>query len=363
MRINKLSLTNFRNYKNDTVEFSDGLNIIIGANAVGKTNLVESVYYCGLGKSPRTTKDKDLVRWGESFALIKLHVTKKYRDHLIEIHIDEQGKKRIAVDRIPITKISDLIGLLNVVYFSPDEMDIIKESPVERRRFLDISLSQQKKSYYNNLVTYNRIIAQRNKLLKMQGNPSVIKETLPVWDSQLASVGSKIIKDRYDFTAKLVSVTKECHYNLTENKEELEISYESRISDNNNLDKIKEEFLNKLQKNYEKDIYLQYTTIGSHRDDLNIKINGTDVRKFGSQGQKRTAALSLKLAEVKLFEEETGEKPILILDDVLSELDELRQSKLIEYTEKIQTLLTCVGYKGKAKKIITIENGNVKKNQ
>ena len=356
MIIKKVQLTNFRNYQRQDITFSDGLNIIAGNNASGKTNLVESIYYVGLGKSPRTFQDKELIKWNNENAYIKVEVSKKYRSHFIEINIDKQGKKRIAIDKIPVKKINELIGMVNVVYFSPDEMDIVKESPVLRRNFLNISLSQQKKSYYNTLVRYNKVLAQRNKLLKDCYDIKTIKETLPIWDSQLAELGSLIINERYEFCKKMQIVIEKIHKELTCGEENLIIEYESKIAQDD-LKVMKENFIKLLENSYDKDIHLKYTSVGCHRDDINIKINDIEVRKFGSQGQKRTTALSLKLSEVKMFELETGEKPILILDDVLSELDNSRQSKLLEHIRGVQTLLTCTSYSGECEKTIIVKDG------
>ena len=357
MQIIGIYLKNFRNYTEEVINFTDGLNVVAGINASGKTNLVESIYYTGIGKSPRTSNDKELIKWNEDGAYITIKLQKKYRTHNIEIMIDKQGKKRIAIDKIPLRKISELIGVLNVVYFSPDELDIIKESPVKRRKFLDISISQQKKIYFNNLVRYNKIIGQRNKLIKNNRDHKIIKDNLPIWDSQLARVGASIIKDRYEFVEKISKIAKEEHALLTQDKESLYISYESKI-DYANIEDMEKQFNKLLVDSYDKDINLGYTTVGSHRDDLYIKINDIDVRKFGSQGQKRTTALSLKLAEVKLFTE-LGEKPILILDDVLSELDDERQKALLDAVNDVQTFLTCTHYDGEYNNKVIIDKGLV----
>lgn len=358
MKIKRLVLENFRNYKKEDIVFDDGLNIIFGNNASGKTNLVESIYYAGLGKSPRTSQDKELVKWNETFANIKIELEKKYRNHTIEIHIDSLAKKHIAIDKIPIRKLSDLIGILNVVYFSPDEMDIIKESPVLRRKFLNISISQQKRSYFDLLVRYNKVLAQRNKLLKDEKNENIIIDTLPIWDIQLSEIGAEIILQRYEFCEKLQEIIKEVHSELTCGEEDLFLQYESKIKKQEKSQMI-QEYADFLKKSLQKDLVLRYTTFGCHRDDIDIKINGVEVRKYGSQGQKRTVALSLKFAEVKLFEKEIGEKPILILDDVLSELDQKRQIKLLDYIKNTQTFLTCAQYDGKYDKLIKIKNGSV----
>lgn len=358
MKAESLKLTNYRNYTTCEVNFTDGLNIICGRNAAGKTNLIESVYYCGLGKSPRTPRDKEIICWGADFAMIRLTMSDRFRKHIIEIYIDAQGKKRAAIDKIPIKRISDLLGVMKIVFFSPDELDIIKLSPVERRRFMDISLSQQKKVYYANLVTYNKIIAHRNKLLKTTRDEKVIKDNLPIWDVQLARVGADITYDRYEYIDKLKLFAAQWQNKLTDGKEKLEIEYESKTPFTQKAE-MRERLIKDLSESYDKDIKLQYTTCGSHRDDIKITLNGVDVRKYGSQGQKRSAALAMKLAEVDYFKQETGESPVLILDDVLSELDEQRQKALIEGTKGIQTLLTCTEYQGSKNNMVIVDNGKV----
>ena len=260
MQIKGILLKNFRNYNNEVIMFSNGLNVISGINASGKTNLVEAIYYTGIGKSPRTSKDKDLIKWGNESAYIMIKLKKKYTTNIIEIMIDNKGKKRISIDKIPVRKISELIGVLNVVYFSPDEMDIIKESPVERRKFLDISLSQQKKLYFSNLVRYNKIIGQRNKLIKNSREINMIKENLPIWDSQLSRVGAAIIKDRYEYVEKIKEVAMEEHKMLTNNKEILIINYESKI-DYADIKNMEKQFDELLKSSYDKDINLGYTTV------------------------------------------------------------------------------------------------------
>ena len=358
MLVKKLELKNFRNYDNLAISFTDGLNVISGLNASGKTNLVESIYYSGLGKSPRTSKDKDLIKWDNEKFFIKIFIQKKYRDHIVEIIVDKDGKKIINIDKIPIRKISELIGLLNIVYFSPDELDIVKEGPSERRRFIDISISQQKTLYFNALVKYNKILNQRNKLLKTYQDEKIIRENIVIWDMQLAKVGAYIIKNRYEFIENFKKIAYIQHKNLSNDKEELDVEYETKIT-NDSVENIEKQYLSLLENSLDKDISLKYTTIGIHRDDLSLTVNGIDVRNFGSQGQKRSVALSLKLAEVALFEEKIGEKPILILDDVLSELDKVRQNKLLEVIENTQTFITCTDYNEKCNKKITISNGKV----
>lgn len=363
MIIKNLTIKNFRNYTAETVDFNDGINIFTGKNASGKTNLLEAVYLLGVGKSPRTSKEKELIKFNEQRAFIKATVQKKYRLHTIEIMLEGNGKK-IFIDGIPINKLSDLIGILNVVYFSPDELKFIKETPAERRRFLDISLSQQNKIYFHSLMRYNKILAQRNKLLKTDTHNPSLKDMLSIWDIQLAESGANIILARRSYIEKLQFFAKEIHLDLTANKENLELSYESLIEPENR-EEILSEFNTKLSESMEKDINLMYTTVGPHRDDIKITLNGNDARKFASQGQQRTTALSIKIAELSLFEQETGETPVLLLDDVLSELDDYRKQKLYEQANRTQTLITCTEFDFMPTvktKIFNVSEGKINKN-
>ncbi|MEG2414184.1 MAG: DNA replication/repair protein RecF [Clostridia bacterium] len=343
MLIKSVTLKNYRNYSERTVFFKDGLNVIVGENATGKTNLVESIYCCAIGKSPRTNKYKELIKWKEKYAYIKVVFSKKGRDYTIEFSIDDSDKKRILVDSIPLTRIGELLGELNVVYFSPDEMKLIKESPQERRKFIDISLSQQNKNYFYSLGNYNNILAQRNKLLKTVFDTNRLKDALFAWDRQLVKYGAYILEKRFEFVDKIKEYAREIHFFLTDNKEELQLEYES-FSTHQTREEIEKNFLSALEENLEKDIKLQYTSVGLHRDDMSISANGIDIRKFGSQGQQRTAALSLTLAEIEFFKSEIGEKPVLLLDDVLSELDEKRRAKLMELSQGMQTIITCTDF-------------------
>ena len=357
MIIKKLSLTNFRNYSNQTIEFSPNLNVIIGKNAQGKTNLLEAVFLCTIGRSPRTTKDKDLIKWESTFSKITLNITKKIGSKTIDLYLFNNQNKAIKIDQIGIKKIGQLFGTFNAIYFSPDELKLIKESPDERRRFMDIDLCQFDKNYYYNLSSYNSILQQRNKLLKTP-DTSVLKDTIPVWNEQLATYGSKIILARVGLINKLKNFVYTIHKNLTSDKEELNIEYQGYLADNENDLKIL--LLKKYEESIEKDIKLGFTTVGPHRDDIKITSNGIDLRSFGSQGQQRTASLSLKLAELEVFKDNLGEYPVLLLDDVLSELDSTRQLKLLEFITPIQTLLTCTDFPFKIPhKKLHIESGRL----
>lgn len=341
MIIKNLSLNNYRNYSNQSIEFSPNLNVIIGKNAQGKTNLLEAVFLCAIGKSPRTSRDKDLIKWDNQMSKISLNIAKKIGNKSIDIYLFHNQNKAIKIDSIGIKKIGQLFGTFNAIYFSPDELKLIKESPDERRRFMDIDLCQFDKNYYYNLSNYTQILQQRNKLLKTP-DTSTLKDTLPVWDEQLATYGAKIILARLELIRKLKKFVYDIHKNLTSDKEELIIDYQGYVADNEI--ELKNLLIKKYNESVDKDIKLGFTTVGPHRDDIKIMSNNIDLRSFGSQGQQRTAALSLKLAELEVFKDNLGEYPVLLLDDVLSELDNTRQTKLLEFVKPIQTLLTCTDF-------------------
>lgn len=357
MHIDRLEITNFRNYDSASLVLDRGLNVIYGKNASGKTNLVESIYYTALGKSPRTSKEKEMIRWGSDALNIKIDLVKRFRSYDIALRHDGKEKK-FLLDRIPITRTSDIIGLINIVYFSPDELSVVKDAPSERRRYIDMSISQQKKSYFTDLINYNKVLDSRNKLLKSKISTNEFKDVAMIYNIQLAKYGARIINNRYLFVEKLKPISARIHNAITSQSEALTIDYESKIERasvaemQNNMQRI-------LDENLDKDRQLQYTSIGAHRDDLKLSVNGVDVRKYGSQGQQRTVALTLKMSEVELLNEENGERPILILDDVLSELDECRQTQLLEFTKGTQTILTCTEFNGTPDKLIHIDNGKI----
>jgi DNA replication and repair protein RecF len=338
MLVKKVYLENFLSYKSLFVEFEKGLNVLVGANAAGKTNLLESLYYSSVGKSARGLKDKELINWGaESGARIRLFVEKKYISHTIDISIDKQGKKRITVDELPISKIGELMGVLNVVYFSPDEMRLIKESPADRRRFMDICLCQTDKIYFYTLVKYNKLLAQRNKLLKNYYDSPKLSDMSELVTDKMSEAQEYLVAKRKNFLDKIAPIANERHRKLTDGKETLDISYETGEVDYGRI----ADSLKTLYRNcFEKDRRLQFTTVGVHRDDVKITASGIDVRKFGSQGQQRTSVLSLKLAETEFFREVSGEYPVLLMDDVLSELDTDRRKALFGGLDGIQTFIT-----------------------
>lgn len=358
MKILSLELKNFRNYPTALVEFDDGLNVLYGKNASGKTNMLESVYLCSVFHSPRTTKDKEMILLGQNKAQIRLNIEKKFRKHSICLQIDEQGKKKVAVDGIPVNRAGELLGVLGVVFFSPDEMKLVKESPNERRRFLDVGLSQQQKAYFLALQRYNKTLKQKNNLLKeYKFNPN-IDDMLDVWDTGLAKEGAVLIQKRMEYISTLNDAAGKFHAALSSEKEKLTLSYECGAKTDNK--DIQNELYKAIVAARQKDKELGFSTVGPHRDDIKIEIDGKDSRKFASQGQQRTVALAMKLGEVVIYKNEIGEPPVLLLDDVLSELDNTRQTLLLEMTKGFQTILTCTEYTlpNKAKKI-KINEGTV----
>ena len=341
MEIKSIELKNFRNYTLQKVCFKGGLNILEGKNAQGKTNLLEAVFLCAIGKSPRTNKEKDLLKWNEQVGKVTIEFTKKSGTKKIELYLFSNQNKAIKINGVPIKKLGELMGELNAIYFSPDELKLVKESPDERRRFMDIDLCQFNKNYFYALNKYNKILNQRNKLLK-SGNLQSIKETISIWNEQLSEQACYIILKRLELIEKLKVFAERAHHYLTDNQEKMVLSYVG-LTDTDKTT-LKEKLIKLYEGSLEKDLNLGYTTVGPHRDDIKIIVNDVDIRHFGSQGQQRSCALSLKLAELEIFKSNLGEYPVLLLDDVLSELDEFRREKLLKIINNFQTLLTCTEY-------------------
>ncbi len=357
MIIKSLELQNFRNYKDLKIDFSCGTNILYGMNAQGKTNILEAIYVCATTKSHKNSKDKEMIYFGEEESHIRTIINKDNIEEKIDMHLRSNKSKGIAINNQKIKKAAELLGLLNVVLFSPEDLGIIKNGPSERRRFIDMELCQLDQFYLYNLNNYNKIVNQRNKLIKdLYVNPD-LGDTLSIWDSQLVSYGSQIIERRRKFIHHLNEIIKEIHFKLTCNAESLMIQYEPDV--------VEEEYENKLKVNQYKDLKLKQTSVGPHRDDFTFIINGNDVRKFGSQGQQRTAALSLKLAEIELVKKTVKDTPVLLLDDVLSELDSNRQNYLLNHIKDIQTIITCTGLdefvnnRFEINKIFQVLNGSI----
>lgn len=335
MIIKSIELADYRNYDTLTMEFSPGTNILYGDNAQGKTNILEAIFVSSTTKSHKGSKDKDIINFDKEEAHIRTYIEKEGVESRIDMHLRKNKSKGLAVDGQRLKKASDLIGMCNVVFFSPEDLGIIKNGPSERRRFVDMELCQLDSFYLYNLSSYNKIVDQRNNLLKnMFYNPQ-LKETLNIWDMQLVSYGSKIVERRKLFVDQLNEIINDIHFSLSGGRERIRVKYEPDVEI--------EEFEKKLAANQERDVKSKMTTVGPHRDDFSFMVGDIDIRKFGSQGQQRTAALSLKLSEIELVKKITKDTPVLLLDDVLSELDSNRQNYLLNSIGEIQTIITCTG--------------------
>lgn len=357
MIIKSLELENFRNYDSLILNFDEGTNILYGDNAQGKTNVLEAIYVSATTKSHKGSKDKEIINFDKEEAHIRTFLSKGDMDYRVDMHLRKSKSKGIAINGQKLKKAAELLGLLNVVFFSPEDLSIIKDGPSGRRSFVDMELCQLDKYYLYNLNQYNKIINQRNKLLKdFYFNPD-LKDTITVWDSQLVSYGKQMIEARIKFVDQLNVIIEQIHKNLSGGKENLKITYEPDV--------ICEDFDRKLSMNMERDIKLKFTSVGPHRDDFGFMVNDIDIRKFGSQGQQRTAALSLKLAEIELVKQITKDNPILLLDDVLSELDSNRQNYLLNSIGDIQTIITCTGLdefvnnRFEINKVFKVTNGTI----
>lgn len=338
MIIKSLEIQNFRNYKKEKINFHNGINILYGDNAQGKTNILEAIYISSTSKSHRTSNDKEVIKFKEEESYIKINTLNKYTENRIDINI-KKNKKGIALNKNPIKKLREIMGINNIVFFSPEDLKIIKNSPSERRKFIDLQISQLDKIYFINLIEYNKIIKNRNELLKEINKNSENKDVLDIIDLLLEKKAKEIISKRESFIKEINKIISDIQLYLTDNKEKLKIKYEKNIEENL--------ILEKLRKNREKDIYYKNTTVGPHKDDLSFFIinenEEIDARKYASQGQQRTISLSLKLSEIEIVNKIKKEYPILLLDDVLSELDFKRQKKLLDKIKNIQTIITCTG--------------------
>lgn len=357
MKIRSLKLKNYRNYDLLKLDFDGAANIFYGDNAQGKTNILEAVYISGTTKSHRGAKDRELIRFGQDESHIEAIVEKNGIDYQLDMHLKKNSPKGIAINKMPIRKASELFGIVNFVFFSPEDLNIIKNGPSERRRFIDMELSQLDRVYLSNLTNYNRIVNQRNHLLKSMGIGGELKDTLEVWDMQLIQYGDKIIERRKEFLDRVNEIISSIHKKLTGDREEIQVIYEPS---NGNLT-----LEQALQKNRERDIRIKSTSAGPHRDDICFMVGGLDIRRYGSQGQQRTAALSLKLSEIELVKQAAKDTPVLLLDDVLSELDKHRQNYLLDSINDIQTLITCTGvedfvnHRFSINKVFHVHNGQV----
>lgn len=335
MQIDSLKLQNFRNYQDLDLEFSPGTNLFYGDNAQGKTNILEAVYVCGTTKSHRTSRDREMIRFGCDESHLRMNMHKGEISYRIDMQLRQGRAKGIAVNMVPIRRAAELIGLGHFIFFSPQDLSIIREGPAERRRFMDMELCQLDKVYAASLISYNKVLDQRNRLLKDLSTDQKNLPTLDVWDEQLVRYGSQLIRIREDFVEKLNEIISPIHGKLSSGREHLIVTYGKNVS----ID----EFADKVRQGRQRDLYLASTMNGPHKDDLAFMSDDVDLRHFGSQGQQRSAALSLKLAEIELVKRKTDDTPVLLLDDVLSELDASRQHALLESIGDIQTFITCTG--------------------
>ena len=359
MIVESLKLQNYRNYEYLNMNFDEKINIIYGDNAQGKTNILESMYVCATSKSHRGSKDREIIRFDNDESHIKVNVKKNDMNYRIDMHLKKNKPKGIAVNGIPIKRAVELFGILNIVFFSPEDLNIIKNGPSERRRFIDMELSQLDKIYLDCLINYNKVVNQRNSLLKeyaFSGREDIIS-SLDIWDMQLVKYGNDVIKSREKFVKEINDLVKSIHTKLSGDREQLEIIYEPCVKE--------QDFESELVRVRDRDLKFKCTNIGPHKDDMCFLINGMDVRKYGSQGQQRTAALSLKLAEIELVKQIIHDTPVLFLDDALSELDSRRQNFLLDSIGNIQTMITCTGLdefinnRFSINKIFKVVNGTV----
>lgn len=349
MIIKSLHVTNFRNHIDTVADLSPGVNVFVGENAQGKTNLLEAIFLTCVGRGWRSPRDRDMINFDSEQSRIKTVATKKFGDVIVEIALERKGKKSININGVPVQKMGELLGQINCIFFSPDELRLVKEAPADRRRFLDIDISQIDKSYFYSLLRYHKVLAQRNSLLK--STTEDIERGLDIWDVELEKMAKNIIARRKNFLKSLTPFVIKVHEFLTGGNETITIEYETNSGD---------DLARTLRDARQKDIRLKSTTVGPHRDDIKIELDGKDVRLFASQGQQRTVALSLKLAELSIFEQLTGERPVLLLDDVLSELDVTRQLRLLDFINNGQTILTTTSFTAsQEERIIQIANGTI----
>ncbi len=344
--IDRLYFKNYRNLEETTMEFCPGINIIYGNNGMGKTNILETIFLCSTGRSHRTHKISNLINFEKQSAGIVLYKKNGTYTDKINISLKENEKKGISVNGIALRKTSELFGNLKAVMFSPEDMGLINDGPNLRRRFMDMELCQLSPVYCHNLEQYFKVLKQRNNLLKSGEN---IRETLFVWDSQLTEYGCKIIKTRKKFIEDIAPICRDFYKRLTGGRESLETSYKPESDER--------DFAERLKRSLDRDLYYKNTNNGPHRDDIIFKINGSEVRAFGSQGQKKSAVLALKLSEVQILKNETGEMPVLLLDDVLSELDRGRQEFILNNLKDMQIILTCTGTEG----LLSLPEGSLKR--
>lgn len=367
MYIKQLDLKYYRNYLHETVSFENKVNVILGENAQGKTNLIEAIFVLAMAKSHRTNKDKELIYWEQDFAKISGEIIKRDHPLSLEVIVSAKGKK-VKLNGLEQRKLSEYIGAANVVMFAPEDLSLVKGSPQVRRRFMDMEIGQTNPVYLHYLSKYQKILQQRNYLLKDYEKNKQAKLMLDVLTTQLVEMAVHIMDKRLEFIRLLQEWASQIHFEISRGKEQLKIHYNPsfKVSEEQDLSKIEEALFLAFENGREQELRRRMTLYGPHRDDLTFSLNGKDVQTFGSQGQQRTTALSLKLAEIELINDKIGDYPILLLDDVLSELDDYRQSHLLHaISGKVQTFVTTTNVDGidhqtlKDAATFTVSNGSI----
>ena len=340
MKIKKIRLVNFRNYARAELLPDARMTVLTGRNAQGKTNVLEALHLCCLGRSHRTPHDRDLIRWGEDAAFVSVEVLHRDGTHDVSVTLSRADRRRkvVRVGGAQVARIGELMGHVNAVLFAPEDLSIVKGGPAERRRFIDMELSQLRPAYFYALQRYVRALNQRNNLLREMLRSPAARATLDAWDEQLALAGAQIVRHRREYVQALREAACACHRDIAGADEALDIAYVTQLRAGDGL---AQDMLRLLHEAREQDMRRAVTSVGPHRDDLKLTVAGREARVFGSQGQQRTVALSLKLAELSVVERERGEAPILLLDDVMSELDPRRRQQLIERIDGVQTIVTC----------------------
>ncbi len=361
MIVKDLTLLNFRNYKELEIEFSDGVNVIYGQNGQGKTNIVEAVFFCSSARSHRTNSDSDMIMYGENECKMKLDFRKEDREEEIEIILRRNSRKNIKINGVHQTRVSNLVGQLNTILFAPEDLMIIKEGPAQRRKYIDISISQLKPVYFSRIAEYAKVVQQKNALLKnvkQVADMGSFLDMMEVFNQRIAFLGAYIIKDRIEYIGSLSKYADEVHKKLTNSSEKLEIKYIVSLSveginfdivagkegeeiHDANVGEIEAALKRKLDASVRVEAKRGVSIIGPHRDDFVVLLGGKEIKTYGSQGQQRTAMIAAKLAEIDIVTEITEEKPVLILDDVMSELDENRRGFLLNALYNVQTIITC----------------------
>ncbi len=342
MIVKKLKIENYRNFKKEEFELNEHLNIFIGDNGQGKTNLMESIYLTSIGRTFRLNSENELINFNENHSIIEVDLQKNNYNMKIKLQLEKNKKKQVLVNGVKLDKTSEMIGILNNVIFTPDDMKIIKGSPSERRKFVNIDISQIKPKYKYLLSKYKKVCTERNAILKNYYTKSENKDIINIWNDYLVNIGAEIILYRHDYINKLKNYATNIYADISGNKEKFELNYLCNAGNVNNMDKeeIKKYFYQKINSNFNHEIQNKITMYGPHKDDISIKINDKECKYFGSQGQQRSAILSIKLAEIEIIKEEIGEYPVLLLDDVLSELDNKRKGYLINHIQGVQTFIT-----------------------